>query len=118
MLKGYKYFVHFHGTCPDEYNLFVVDRRDLDLFRAWKPEASEITKSEMNEYFYWIPAHARADGKSWRGGFPPRPDGRQNVPKRGNSAVAEKLILAAEDARIATAQLLDRWVRGIVPAAA
>jgi hypothetical protein len=118
MLKGYMYFVHFHGTCPDEYSLFVVDRRDLDLFRAWKPEASEITKSELNEYSYWLPAHARADGKEWRGGFPPRPDGRQNAPKRGNSAVDEKLMLAADDARIATAQLLDRWVRGKVPAAA
>lgn len=118
MIVNCRYFVHFYGAGPDEYHLFVVNRSDLDLFRAWKPDASEITVSEMNEYAYWLPAHARAADRIWRGGFPSRPDGRQNLPTRGSSAVAEKLDLATEDGRIATAQLLDRWVRGKVPAAA
>jgi hypothetical protein len=118
MTVNCRYFVHFYGTETDEYHLYVVDRSDLDLFRAWKPEASEITVSEMNEYAYWIPAQSRAADRTWRGGFPGRPDGRQTITGRGRTSVAEKLIAATEDARIATAQLLDRWVRGKVPAAA
>jgi hypothetical protein len=118
MIVNCRYFVHFYGTGPDEYHLYVVDRSDLDLFRAWRPEASEITVSEMNEYAYWLPAHARAADRTWRGGFPARPDGRQTLTDRGRTAVAAKLIAATEDGRIATAQLLDRWVRGVVPAAA
>lgn len=114
MFKSYKFFIQFHGVGPDEYRLYVVDRRDLDLFRAWLPDSSEITESEMNDYAYWIPRHAQSDGKGWRGGFPPRPDGRQHLTNGKRSAVAERLHLATEDARIATAQLLDRWIRGIV----
>jgi hypothetical protein len=118
MTVNCRYFVHFYGTNPDEYCLYVVDRSDLDLFRAWKPDASEIKTAEMNEYAYWLPAHARAADRTWRGGFPSRPDGRQTLICRGRTAVADKLNAATEDARIATAQLLDRWVRGVVPAAA
>lgn len=111
----FRFYVDFHGSESDEYTLYVIERIDLDLFTVWKPEAVAISESDAADYAYWIPKQARGAGRQWRGGFPRRPDGKQSCPTRGNSAVAEKLTLAIEDGRMATAQLMDRWVRGKFP---
>lgn len=111
MYRTCKYYVCFTGKDADEYRIYVVDSDDVDLFLAWKPGAAEIGLADVNQYAYWLPNQAMMAGQDWRGGYPPRPDGRHTGPARGRSGVAEQLATAAENARIATAQLLDRWIR-------
>lgn len=111
MTVSNRFFLEPVGPAPDEYLLFVVERMDVHLFRAWKPDAQEITPVDIEEYAYWIPARAAAEGRSWRGGFPNRPDHRQTYRHNGSITITQKLIMAIDDGRIATAQLLDRWAR-------
>lgn len=116
MKLPYRFFIDYVGPAADDYELYVVEWVDLKIFRAWKPGAEEISSSDLNEYAYWIPVRAAAEGRSWRGGFPPRPDNRQSATSNGSVAIKGKVSVAIEDGRVATAQLMDRWAR-VNPAA-